>query len=56
MLVDLVALLAYAVVLSSYERRSMALLHNRDAPITWCLSGIAQPLVDGAKLLTKTAT
>ena len=32
-LCDVVALLAYAVVLSSYERRIMSLMHSRDAPV-----------------------
>ena len=52
-LVELVVLLAVAVVLSSYERRTMALVHNRDSPIVYMLSGLGQPVVDGGKLLMK---
>nr|QHQ98658.1 NADH dehydrogenase subunit 1 [Diplonema japonicum] len=56
-LCDVVALLAYAVVLSSYERRIMSLMHSRDAPVAWAVLGLAQPLADGAKLVAKsTAT
>ena len=46
-------MLALAVVLSGYERRSMSLLHNRDAPITYLLLGLGQPIADGAKLILK---
>ena len=46
-------MLAMAVVLSSYERRSMSLLHNRDAPIAYLLSGLGQPVADGGKLVMK---
>ena len=52
-LVDCIALLAYAVVLSGYERRCMAFMHNRDGPVAWGLAGLLQPLADGAKLLCK---
>ena len=52
-LAELVVLLALAIVLSSYERRSMSLLHNRDAPIAYLLLGMGQPVADGAKLLLK---
>lgn len=47
-------MLALAVVLSSYERRSMSLLHNRDAPIAYLLLGLGQPIADGGKLVMKT--
>ena len=50
---ELIVLLAVAVVLSSYERRSMSLLHNRDAPIAYMLVGLGQPVADGGKLLMK---
>ena len=53
MLVEVVVMLAMAVVLSSYERRSMSLLHNRDAPISYLLSGLGQPIADGGKLVMK---
>jgi len=46
-------MLAMAVILSSYERRSMSLLHNRDAPIAYLLSGLGQPVADGGKLVIK---
>ena len=52
-LLDILGVLLYAVVLSGYERRIMALLHNRDGPVVWGITGLAQPLVDGSKLLTK---
>ena len=52
-LVEVVVMLAMAVVLSSYERRSMSLLHNRDAPIAYLLSGLGQPIADGGKLVMK---
>ena len=52
-LVDMLLVLLYAVVLSGYERRAMALLHNRDGPVVWGVLGLAQPLTDGTKLLTK---
>nr|ATQ37458.1 NADH dehydrogenase subunit 1 [Diplonema ambulator] len=52
-LLDIIALLAYAVVLSSYERRCMAMLHMRDAPTCWGALGLLQPLADGGKLLLK---
>ncbi len=54
-LVELVAMLALSVVLSSYERRSMSLLHNRDAPIAYLLLGMGQPIADGGKLVMKTS-
>ena len=53
LVVELLVLLAIAVVLSSYERRTMALLHNRDSPVVYMLSGIGQPVGDGGKLLLK---
>ena len=56
LLVELLVLLALAVVLSGYERRSMALLHNRDAPIAYLLLGVGQPVADGGKLLMKSTT
>ena len=46
-------MLAMAVVLSSYDRRSMSLLHNRDAPISYLLSGLGKPTADGGKLVMK---
>ena len=46
-------LLAISVVLSSYERRVMSLLHNRDAPVVYLVSGLAQPVADGGKLVMK---
>jgi len=51
--VEVLVLLVLAVVLSGYERRSMALLHNRDAPIAYLLLGMGQPIADGGKLLMK---
>ena len=54
LVVELVVLLAMSVVLSSYERRCMSLLHNRDAPIAYLLAGLGQPVADGGKLLMKT--
>jgi len=54
--VQFIAMLAVSVVLSSYERRSMALLHNRDAPIAYLLMGLGQPIGDGGKLLMKSLT
>ena len=50
---EVVVLLALAIVLSSYERRSMSLLHNRDAPVVYLLLGMGQPVADGGKLLAK---
>nr|APQ44785.1 NADH dehydrogenase subunit 1 [Diplonema papillatum] len=55
-LVDAVAMLACAVVLSTMERRCMSSLHNRDGPVSWGLSGVLQPLADGGKLLLKSYT
>ena len=46
-------MLALAVVMSGYERRAMAMLHNRDAPIVYLLLGIGQPIADAGKLVTK---
>jgi len=54
-LVELITMLALAVALSSYERRSMSLLHNRDAPIAYLLLGMGQPIADGGKLVMKTS-
>ena len=51
--VEVLAILGYVVVLSSYERRCMALLHGRDGPTAYMLLGLAQPIADGAKLLCK---
>ena len=53
MLVHLIAMLALSVVLSGYERRAMALLHNRDGPICYLLLGLGQPIADGGKLVLK---
>ena len=55
LLVELVTMLALSIVLSSYERRSMSLLHNRDAPITYLMLGMGQPIADGGKLVMKTS-
>ena len=52
-LLEFIVLLVVAVVLSSYERRAMSLLHNRDAPIAYLLLGLGQPIADGGKLLMK---
>jgi len=52
-IVQLLSMLALAVVLSGYERRAMALLHHRDAPIAYLLLGLGQPVADGGKLLMK---
>ena len=52
-LLEVLVLLALSVVLSSYERRVMALLHNRDAPVVYLVGGLAQPVGDGGKLLMK---
>ena len=52
-LVEVIVLLAVSVVLSSYERRVMALVHNRDAPIVYMVSGMGQPIADGGKLTMK---
>ncbi len=52
-LIEALSLLAYVIILSSYERRMMSLMHNRDAPISWLLLGMGQPIADGAKLLLK---
>ena len=54
LLVEVLSLLALSVVLSSYERRSMSLLHNRDAPVAYLIAGLGQPVADGGKLLMKT--
>ena len=43
-LVQLLSMLALAVVLSGYERRAMALLHHRDAPVAYLLLGLGNPL------------
>ena len=53
-LLHVITMLALAVVLSGYERRAMALLHNRDAPLAYLLLGLGQPIADGGKLLMKT--
>ena len=55
MLLEVIVLLAIAVVLSSYERRTMALLHNRDSPVVYLLTGVGQPIGDGGKLLMKSS-
>ena len=55
-LVETLVLLAVAVVLSSYERRCMALLHNRDSPTVYLITGIGQPIADGGKLLMKSTS
>ena len=52
-LADVVCALALSVVMSSYERRCMSLLHNRDAPVAYLLMGLGQPVADGAKLVLK---
>nr|QHQ98673.1 NADH dehydrogenase subunit 1 [Rhynchopus humris] len=52
-LVDVLVVLALAVVLSSYERRCMSFVHQRDGPTVYMLLGMGQPIVDGAKLLLK---
>ena len=52
-LAELVVILAMAIVLSSYERRAMSLLHNRDAPVVYLLLGMGQPIADGGKLILK---
>ena len=52
-LLQTITLLALSVVLSGYERRSMALLHNRDAPVAYLLLGLGQPIADGGKLVIK---
>ena len=53
LLIEIVVLLALAVVLSGYERRCMSLLHNRDGPVVYLILGLGQPIVDGGKLLMK---
>nr|ATQ37472.1 NADH dehydrogenase subunit 1 [Diplonema sp. ATCC 50224] len=50
------AYLATAVVTSGYERRTMAMLHNRDGPVYWWLTGLLQPVTDGMKLIVKAIT
>nr|ATQ37485.1 NADH dehydrogenase subunit 1 [Rhynchopus euleeides] len=52
-IIEVLGILAGAVVLSSYERRAMAFLHSRDGPTVYLLLGLAQPLVEGAKLAIK---
>ena len=52
-LVELVCMLALAVLLSGYERRTMAMLHNRDAPTVYLLLGLGQPIADAGKLVAK---
>ena len=51
--VDIVIVLVVAVVLSGYERRTMSMIHNRDGPVCYLVSGIGQPVADGGKLLAK---
>jgi hypothetical protein len=46
-------MLALAVVLSGYERRTMSMLHNRDAPVVYLLLGLGQPIADAGKLVSK---
>ena len=52
-LAELVSMLALAVVLSGYERRTMSMLHNRDAPVVYLLLGLGQPIGDAGKLVSK---
>ena len=52
-LLELVATLAMAILLSGYERRAMAHLHQRDAPTVLLVLGMGQPVVEGAKLTSK---
>ena len=54
--VETISVLAYAILVSSYERRGMAYLHERDGPTVYGVLGLVQPLVEGAKLLLKGTT
>ena len=55
-LAQILSVLLLAVILSGYERRSMAAVHRRDGPTYHLILGMGQPVVEGAKLLLKSTT